>query len=92
VAVHGTFNLMLSDGSALFVHCSTKLHYVVRQHPFVTASLSDEDVSVDFSQVTTPEDRVAIIVTEPLTTNEQWTAFAPGEFKVFMDGMSIQER
>ncbi|MCE3605968.1 class II glutamine amidotransferase [Massilia sp. P8910] len=92
VAVHGTFNLMLSDGSALFVHCSTKLHYVVRQHPFVTASLSDEDVSVDFSQVTTPEDRVAIIVTEPLTTNEQWTAFAPGEFNVFVDGMSIQER
>lgn len=89
IASHGTFNLMLSDGTALFAHCSTSLHYVVRQHPFVTAKLSDEDVSVDFSQVTTPQDRVAIIVTEPLTTNEQWTRFAPGELKVFVDGMPV---
>jgi len=89
IASHGTFNLMLSDGSALFAHCSTSLHYVVRQYPFVTAKLSDEDVTVDFSQVTTPQDRVAIIVTEPLTTNEAWTKFAPGELKVFVDGMPV---
>jgi glutamine amidotransferase len=78
--------MMLSDGSALFVHCATKLHYIVRKYPFATASLSDEDLSVDFSQVTTPNDRVAIIVTEPLTTNETWTPLAPGELKVFVDG------
>ena len=86
IASHGVFNLMLSDGSALFAHCSTKLCYVVRQHPFVTAQLSDEDVSVDFAQVTAPDDRVAVIVTEPLTTNEVWTDFLPGELKVFVDG------
>lgn len=79
--------MMLSDGTALYTHCSTKLCYVVRKHPFVTACLSDEDLSVDFSQVTTPDDRVAIIVTEPLTTNEAWTHFAPGELKVFVDGL-----
>jgi glutamine amidotransferase len=62
---------------------------VVRQYPFVTAQLSDEDVSVDFSQVTTPDDRVAIIVTEPLTTNEHWTEFSPGELKVFVDGAPL---
>ena len=89
IAGHGTFNLMLSDGSALFAHCSTRLCYVVRQYPFVTAQLSDDDVSVDFSQVTTPDDRVAIIVTEPLTTNETWTEFKPGELKVFVDGMPL---
>jgi predicted glutamine amidotransferase len=89
VAAHGTFNMMLSSGSALFAHCSTRLCYVVRQYPFPTAQLSDEDVSVDFSQVTTPDDRVAVIVTEPLTTNETWTEFAPGELKVFVDGMPI---
>ena len=86
IASHGTFNMMLSDGTALFVHCSTHLHYVVRQYPFATAKLSDEDLSVDFSQVTTPRDRVAIIVTAPLTTNETWTQFAPGELKVFVEG------
>jgi predicted glutamine amidotransferase len=37
--------------------------------------------------VTTPNDRVAIIVTTPLTTNETWTEFAPGELKVFVDGL-----
>jgi predicted glutamine amidotransferase len=87
IARHGTFNMMLSDGAALFAHCSTKLCYVVRQYPFAAACLADEDLSVDFSQVTTPNDRVAIIVTTPLTTNETWTAFAPGELKVFVDGL-----
>ncbi|MFP5390848.1 MAG: class II glutamine amidotransferase [Gammaproteobacteria bacterium] len=91
IARHGTFNMMLSDGTALYVHCSTKLHYVVRQYPFVTACLSDEDVIVDFSQVTTPNDRVAIIVTEPLTTNEQWTGLQAGEVKVFVDGAPLPD-
>jgi glutamine amidotransferase len=89
VAGHGTFNMMLSDGSALFAHCSTKLHYIVRCYPFAVARLSDEDLSVDFAEVTTPNDRVAIIVTEPLTDNETWLPFAPGELKVFVDGMPL---
>lgn len=91
IAAYGTFNMMLSDGSALFAHCSTRLYYVVRQFPFVTAQLSDEDLRVDFSQVTTPHDRVAIIVTEPLTTNETWTEFQPGELKLFVDGLPLPQ-
>src|SRR5690606_1214779 len=87
IAAHGTFNMMLSDGTALFTHCSTKLCYIVRQHPFAAAHLADEDLSVDFSQLTTPDDRVAIIVTEPLTKNETRTQFAPGELKLFVDGL-----
>lgn len=89
IAAYGTFNMMLSNGSALFTHCSTRLYYIVRQYPFSEARLSDEDMRVDFSQVTTPNDRVAIIVTEPLTANENWTAFQPGEMKVFVDGQPI---
>ena len=86
IAEHGTFNMMLSDGSALFAHCSTNLYYIIRQFPFAEAKLSDEDVTVDFSQVTTPKDRVAVIVTSPLTTNEVWIQFGGGELKVFVDG------
>ena len=86
IAAHGVFNMMLSNGSALFAHCSTQLHYLVRQYPFAEARLSDEDVIVDFSQVTTPRDKVAIIVTAPLTANETWLPFAAGEMKVFIDG------
>lgn len=91
IAAHGTFNMLLSSGGELFAHCSTSLYYLVRQYPFDTARLSDEDVSVDFSQVTTPNDRVAIIVTQPLTTNERWTAFAAGELKLFIDGVPQAE-
>jgi glutamine amidotransferase len=90
IATHGTFNMLLSSGGELFAHCSTRLFYLVRQHPFDTAMLSDEDVTVDFAQVTTPDDRVAVIVTEPLTTNERWIAFAPGELKLFIDGAPQQ--
>lgn len=90
IAGYGPFNMMLSDGSALFAHCSTNLYYIVRQHPFTTAKLSDEDLSVDFAEVTTTNDRVAVIVTQPLTTNETWTQFQTGELKVFVDGDVVE--
>lgn len=89
IAAHGVFNMMLSDGSALYAHCSTRLHYIIRQYPFTQAKLSDEDLTVDFSEVTTPNDRVAVIVTEPLTTNETWHAFSAGELRVFVDGAAL---
>ena len=89
VAAHGTFNFVLSHGTALWAHCSTRLHYLVRQHPFSVARLHDEDLSVNFAEVTTPDDRVAVIVTEPLTQEEPWTAFAPGELKAFVDGRPL---
>ena len=89
IAAHGSFNCMLSNGAALWAHCSTHLHHVVRQHPFTRASLQDEDVTVDFALHTRPSDRVAVVVTEPLTRDEAWTAFAPGEIKVYVDGAPV---
>lgn len=86
IAKHGTFNFLLSNGQALWAHASTSLYYIERRHPFAEASLSDEDVSVDFAQHTSPTDRVAVVVTAPLTTNETWTQMKPGELKVFVDG------
>ena len=32
---------LVSHGDALWAHCSTKLHYLVRQHPFRRAALRD---------------------------------------------------
>ncbi len=89
IAPHGTFNFLMSNGQALWAHASTSLYYVERRHPFTHATLSDEDVSVNFAEQTSPNDRVAVVVTAPLTTNENWTAFAPGELKVFEDGALI---
>jgi glutamine amidotransferase len=89
LASHGTFNYMLSNGEYLFAHCSTSLAYIVRQAPFAVAHLKDQDFAVDFSRVTTPQDRVAVIATEPLTDNEQWTQFAAGQLTVFHQGAPL---
>ena len=89
IAAHGSFNFMLSNGQALWAHCSTRLSWVVREHPFRPARLQDEDMSVDFAELTTPADRVAVVVTEPLTTDEPWQAFAPGELRVFLNGVAV---
>lgn len=92
IAEHGTFNFCLSNGQALFTYAITKLHWLVREYPFKQAQLIDLDVEVDFSQVTTPEDRVAVITTEPLTQNETWTAFVPGEMILFQDGRPVRKQ
>ncbi len=89
VARHGTFNMLLSNGQALWAHASTQLHWLVRQHPFAAAQLADEDLSVDFAALTTPTDRVALVATQPLTTAEPWQAFAPGELRVFVEGQLV---
>jgi predicted glutamine amidotransferase len=89
---HGTFNMLLSNGQALWAHGSTRLFWLERRHPFAHATLADEDLSVDFSSVTTADDRVAVIATEPLTANEPWVPFAAGELRVFVDGVCSARR
>ncbi|XID74323.1 class II glutamine amidotransferase [Alkanindiges sp. WGS2144] len=86
IAEYGTFNFILSNGQALFSYATTNLHWIVRQWPFQHAHLVDMDVEIDFSQVTKPEDRVAVVATAPLTDNETWHQFQPGELIWFQDG------
>ena len=82
----GTFNFLLGDGKHLFARCATKLCYVIRKAPFALATLADDELTVDFAEVTTPNDRVAIVATAPLTRNETWTHGVPGNLWVFSDG------
>lgn len=89
---YGEFNFLLSNGDLLFAHCSMKLSYILRQSPFPTAHLRDKDVTVDFSDLATPKDRVAIIATSPLTDNETWVALEPGTLWLFQDGMPQSHR
>jgi len=89
IARHGTFNMLLSNGQALWAHASTHLHYVVRQHPFRQATLRDDDLSVNFADLTQPGDRVAVVVTQPLTTDEDWVAMRPGQLQVFENGQPL---
>ncbi len=86
VASYGSFNFLLSDGDAFFAHCSTKLHYVVREYPFRSARLADCDLAIDFGRHNHLDDRIAVIATAPLTIDETWHPFVPGELKLFEHG------
>ncbi len=89
IACHGPFNFLLSNGEALWAHCATSLFHVERKHPFAHARLKDEDLAIDFAHHTTPQDRVAVVVTAPLTVNEDWQQMQPGELRVFVDGEAV---
>jgi predicted glutamine amidotransferase len=80
---------LLSNGQALWAHASTHLSFVERKHPFASATLSDQDLSINFAEHADPQDRVAVVVTAPLTTNEVWTPLLPGELRVFVNGQSV---
>lgn len=86
----GFFNFLLSNGDCLFAHRSTDLHYIIRQAPFPVAHLKDEDVTVDFNEVTTPNDRVALIATLPLTDNETWLPLPVDRVAMFFEGECIR--
>jgi predicted glutamine amidotransferase len=82
----GTFNFLLGNGAQLYARCDNKLCYIVRQSPFGRATLKDQDITVDFSAVTTANDRVAVIATTPLTVDEVWTHGEPATLWVFHKG------
>jgi glutamine amidotransferase len=89
IARHGTFNFILGNGEYLFARCDTRLCYIVRKPPFGRATLMDDDVTVDFSHVTTARDRVAVIATTPLTVDEVWTHGDPCTLWVFRQGRVV---
>ncbi len=86
LAPYGTFNYLLSDGDDFFAYCSTYLCYIVRQAPFRAAHLIDADLTVDFRELTQPQDRVAVIATTPLTDDEVWVKLTPGQLVAFREG------
>jgi glutamine amidotransferase len=89
LASKGRFNYLLSNGEYLIAHCADKLCYILRHAPFAQAHLIDQDVTVDFSALTRPNDKVAVIATAPLTDNEQWTDMRSGELLVFRHGAAV---
>ncbi|WP_117314798.1 class II glutamine amidotransferase [Chromatocurvus halotolerans] len=82
----GVFNIILSNGLWLFSFCSTKLACITRRAPFRPATLRDGDIKVDFRSETTPHDVVSVVATSPLTYDEGWRTFAPGDWCVWEAG------
>ncbi|MBI2381536.1 MAG: class II glutamine amidotransferase [Gammaproteobacteria bacterium] len=91
LAGQGVFNGLLSDGDSLLAFCTSKLSFVTRRAPFGDAELSDCSTRIDFREHTSAEDVVSVIATEPLTGNEAWQVFAPGEWRLFRSGRVVGE-
>lgn len=92
LGARGEFNFLMSSGRNLIAHCSTTLSYILRQAPWSTARLKDEDISIDFQHYTTETDRVAVVATSPLTENETWITMKPGTLSFFKDGELFMTR
>ncbi len=75
----GIFNVLMSDGRSLYAHCGKRLSIITRRAPFGRATLVDDDIQVDFSSETTPNDVVTVVATRPLTRDEAWRELVPGE-------------
>ena len=86
---NGLFNCLISNGNWQLAYAGSLLFYLTRKAPFGEAHLSDGEMAVNFNDVTTSTDRVTILVTIPLTSNEKWQQLAVDECVVFADGEVI---
>ena len=88
----GTFNALIANGRWLFAYSSTRLHRITRRAPFRCATLADDDLSVDFAQLTNANDVVTILSTEPLTRDECWEPLRSGEAVLLQNGEVVKRR
>lgn len=91
IAAYGVFNFLLSNGDAMFAHCSSSLYWIQRAYPFSTAQLIDCEISIDFSKHNRRNDLITVIATKPLTSNENWLPFSSGELSMFVKGEIAQQ-
>ena len=73
VASLGKFNFLMSDGEYLIAYGHDRLHYLERSS---SGQLAGLPVAVNS----------AWVATEPLDKNEKWTAFEPGELRLYRSG------
>lgn len=76
VASLGKFNFLMSDGEHLIAYGHDRLHYLERS----------SSGQFDGSPVTVHS---ALVVTEPLDESAEWTAFQPGELRLYRAGRMI---
>ena len=86
IAAHGSFNMLLADGRAVFAHASTRLTWLQRRWPFGTAHLVDHELAIDLGTANQPGDRMVVVATAPLTRDEPWRTCASGEMLLLVDG------
>jgi glutamine amidotransferase len=85
----GPFNYLLSEGEYLFAYCTTALSSVQRQAPFGRVQLVDCEAVIDLANHNQLDDCMTLIATQPLTHNEDWQQFTPGELRLFASGQEV---
>lgn len=86
LSANGLFNCLISNGDWHLAYAGSLLFYLTRKAPFGEAHLSDGEMSINFQDVTTDNDKVTILATIPLTDNENWQQLAVDECLIFRDG------
>ncbi|WP_350657298.1 class II glutamine amidotransferase [Psychrobacter sp. S1-30-MNA-CIBAN-0213] len=86
LSANGLFNCLISNGRWQMAYAGSLLFYLTRKAPFGEAKLADDDLAINFGDVTTDTDKVTILVTVPLTENEKWQQLAVNECLIFQDG------
>ena len=84
----GKFNFLLSDGNYLFSYGDDSLYFVQRKAPFSFATLRDVGYSFDLNDIKSPEEKVIIVATEPLTLEEHWEKIIG--LRIFKDGVQVK--
>jgi len=74
VASLGQFNFVMSDGEHLIAYGHDRLHYLERPSSGQFDGLTVNSV---------------LVATEPLDENKKWTAFEPGELRVYRAGRMV---
>ena len=49
----------------------------------------DNDETIDFAQHNHRDDRIVVVATRPLTSDEPWECLAAGELRVFRRGRQL---
>ncbi|MEB3265219.1 MAG: class II glutamine amidotransferase [Cyanobacteriota bacterium] len=88
----GSFNCLISNGAWLFAYAGTRLHRLTRRAPFGTATLADDDLTIDFASISQPDDVVTVLSTEPLTRDEDWLPLEGGEAVLLRRGRIVHQR
>jgi glutamine amidotransferase len=85
----GIFNFLLADGGRLFARCGDRLTHILRRPPLGRATLVDGELEVNFAEVLRGTGTLAVVATEPLTSDETWIESSPGTLLAFEDGEMV---
>ncbi len=91
----GPFNCIFTDGTYLFCYRDISgrrdLYYLERKAPFQRTVMRDTEMEIDLN-IEKSQDEVGVIVASNMLTDEGWTSFAPGELKVWKNGIPVDSR